>query len=123
VRYQAFAAALALVVIALALVSGASYRRGAAIGAGISSLTALGSLFAMSRAARRAEQRLKDALVVWGVAFLVRILLVAVGVAVVARGGESVAAFIVAFFVPYFLFVAIEAAYLHSLRRPPGTTA
>jgi hypothetical protein len=55
------------------------------------------------------------------VAFLVRILLVGAGAAVVARAGENVFAFIVAFFVPYFVFSAIEAAYLHSLRSTPGS--
>lgn len=122
-RYQASAAALAVIVIALALASGAAHRRGAAIGAGIASVTSLGSLFAMGRSARRAENQMKGALVVMVVAFLVRIVLVAAGVAVVARGGESVVAFIVAFFVPYFAFGTIEAAYLHSLRRTPGSTA
>jgi len=123
VKYQAVAALLALFVIALALASGASYRRGATLGAAIASLTAVASLFAMARSSRRPEQQLKGALVVMVAAFLLRIVLVAVGVALVARGGESVVAFIVAFFVPYFAFSGIEAAYLHSLRRTPGSTA
>jgi len=39
------------------------------------------------------------------------------------RGGEDVVAYILAFFVPYFVFSAIEIAYLHSLRHTPGPTA
>ncbi len=122
-RYQAFATLLAAVVIALALASGATYRRGATIGAGIASLTAIASLFAMARSARRADNQMKGALVVMVVAFLLRIVLVALGAALVARGGESIVAFLVAFFVPYFAFSTIEAAFLHSLRRTPGSTA
>jgi hypothetical protein len=118
---MAAAAALAAVVVGLALASGASYRRGATVGAAISSFTALLSLFAMARAARRPEQQMKGALVVMVAAFLVRIVLVAAGAALVARAGESVVAFIVAFFVPYFAFSAVEAGYLHSLRRPQGS--
>jgi hypothetical protein len=123
VRYQAFATVLAVLVVALALASGASYRRGATIGAGIASLTAVGSIFAMGRSARRPENQMKGALLVMVVAFLVRIVLVAAGAALVARAGENVVAFIVAFFVPYFAFSTIEAVYLHSLRRTPGSTS
>jgi hypothetical protein len=121
VKHQAAAAILAAIVVGLALVSGASYRRGATIGAAIASFTAILSLFLMARSARRPEQQMKGALLVMVVAFLVRILLVAAGAAVVARAGESVVAFILAFFVPYFAFSAIEVAFLHSLRRTPGS--
>ncbi len=121
-RDQAAAAALAVVVIAAALASG-QYRRAAALGAGISTLTALGSLFGMARSARRPERAMKGALVVLVIAFLVRIVLVSAGAAVVARGGEHVVAFIVSFFVPYFAFSAIEIAYLNSVRQTPGPTA
>ena len=120
-RYQALAAVLAAVVIGLALSSGSTYRRGATVGAAIASFTALLSLFAMARSARRPEHQMKGALLVMVVTFLVRILLVAAGAAVVGRGGESVVAFIVAFFVPYFAFSAIEIAFLHSLRSTPGS--
>lgn len=122
-KHQVIAAALAAATIAGALASGSAYRRAAAVGAGIASFTALGSLFAMARSTRRAEKQMKGALVVMAVAFLVRILLVAAGAFVVVRGGESVVAFIVAFFVPYFAFAAIEASFLHSLRRTPGSNA
>jgi hypothetical protein len=117
------ATVLAFAVIAIALLSGATYRRGAVIGAAIASLTALGSLFAMARSARKPGNQMKGALLVMVIAFLVRIVLVAIGAALVARAGEHVVAFIVAFFVPYFAFTTVEAAYLHSLRRNPGSTA
>ncbi|HEY6098711.1 MAG TPA: hypothetical protein VIW03_04740, partial [Anaeromyxobacter sp.] len=81
------------------------------------------SLFAMARSARRPEKAMKGALLVMVVAFLVRIVLVALGAALVARGGENVVAFIVSFFVPYFAFSAIEISYLHSMRQTPGPTA
>jgi hypothetical protein len=122
VKHQAAAAVLAVVVLGSALASG-PYRRAAALGAGISSLTALASLFAMARSARRPERAMKGALLVMVVAFLARIVLVGVGAAVVARGGEHVIAYIVSFFVPYFAFSAIEIAYLHSMRQTPGPTA
>jgi hypothetical protein len=117
------ATALAVAVLAIALASGATYRRGAVVGAGIASLTALASLFAMARSARRPAGQMKGALAVMVVAFLVRIVLVALGAGLVVRAGEHVVAFIVAFFVPYFAFSTIEAAFLHSLRRTPGSTA
>ncbi len=121
-RHLVFAAALAIAFIGAALVSGATFRRAATVGAGIASLTALGSLFAMSRSSRRAGNQMKGALVVMVVAFLLRLVLVALGAALLGRAGESITAFIVAFFVPYFAFSGIEAAYLHSLRTP-GSTA
>jgi hypothetical protein len=56
-------------------------------------------------------------------AFLVRIALVAGGVVLVQRAGESLAGFVVAFFVPYFAFAAVEGFYVHSLNRGTGPTA
>jgi hypothetical protein len=122
VKHQAAAAILAVVVIAGALASG-QYRRAAALGAGISTLTALASLFAMARSSRSPQQAMKGALLVMVVSFLVRIVLVALGAAFVVRGGENVIAFVIAFFVPYFAFSAIEIAFLHSIRHTPGPTA
>jgi hypothetical protein len=122
VKHQAAAAILAIVVIAGALASG-QYRRAAALGAGISTLTALASLFAMARSSRSPQRAMKGALLVMVVTFLARIVLVAAGAAVVARGGENVIAFVIAFFVPYFAFSAIEIAFLHSIRHTPGPTA
>ncbi len=120
-RHQLAAAVLAAIVVGLALASGASYRKGATVGAAIASFTALLSLFWMARSARRPERQMKGALLVMVVGFLARIVLVAAGAAVVARAGENVVAFILAFFVPYFAFSAIEVAFLHSLRRTPGS--
>jgi hypothetical protein len=57
------------------------------------------------------------------VMFLVRIVVVAAATVVVARAGEGIIAFIVAFFVPYFTYAAIEGSYLHGLSRDPGRTA
>ena len=55
------------------------------------------------------------------VTFLVRILLVALGVFAVVRAGESVLAFVAAFFASYFVFVAVEGAFVHTLSRGNGT--
>ncbi len=85
-------------------------------------MTALASLLFMQRGAR-ARKPLQAALVVMAVMFLTRILVVALATVMVARGGDSVVAFIVAFFVPYFIFAAIEGAYLHALSRDTGTPA
>jgi hypothetical protein len=56
------------------------------------------------------------------VAFLVRIVLVALGTVLVIRAGESIVAFVAAFFVPYFVFAAVEGAFVHSLNRGTGPT-
>jgi hypothetical protein len=113
---------VAAAAVAVALLSG-SHRRGALVGAGTSSLTALASLFMMDRAARAPGKQLHRALAVMVVWFLVRIVLVAFGTAAVWRAGESIFGFIVAFFVPYFIFAAIEGAYLHAASRGTGPTA
>ena len=107
--------------IALSLLAG-SYRRGALIGSTSASITAFVSLLWMERGTR-AKKPLQAALLVMVVMFLVRILLVALGTAVVWRSGASIVAFIVAFFVPYFIFAAIEGWYLASLPRGTGPTA
>jgi hypothetical protein len=79
-------------------------------------------VLALGRSARAARPiQLALAVVVAG--FLLRLVLVALGTVAVVRAGASVIAFVVAFFVPFFLFVALEATYLHTLRRAPGTTA
>jgi hypothetical protein len=122
VKHQLLTAGLAALFIALALAAGA-HRRAALVGASISSFTALASMLALGRTVRTTEKPLKPALVVMAVAFLVRILLVAIGTVVVARAGEDVFAFVIAFFVPYFAFSAIEGAFLHSLRSHTGRAA
>ncbi len=114
----ALVAAGALLVSALA----GSYRRGALVGSASASVTAFASLFFMQRGTR-SRKPLQAALLVMVVMFLVRILFVAFGTALVWRSGESIVAYIVAFFVPYFLFAAIEGWYLASLPRDTGPTA
>ena len=113
-------AAVALVAILASLLSG-PYRRGALVGASSVSLSAFASMVLVQRGAR-ARKPLQMALLVMTVMFLLRIVLVALGTVLVVRAGESIIAFIVAFFVPFFIFAAIEGWYLHSLRGT-GPTA
>jgi hypothetical protein len=119
-RHLATAAAVAAVTLGLSLAAGAVHRRAALIGASAASVTAFASLLAMRRYGARS---IKGALAVMVVAFLIRIALVALGTAVVVKASGSVVAFVVAFFVPYFIFAAIEGWYLHSLNRGSGTPA
>ena len=121
-RYLAISLALAAATIGLALASGA-YRRPALVGGAASSFTAVASLLAMARFARArvGAKPVQAALGVMAIAFLARILLVALGTVLVVRSGESVVAFVLAFFVPYFAFTAVEGAYLHSLRGTGST--
>jgi hypothetical protein len=114
-------AAVAFIALGISAMSGPVHRRAALVGATAASFTAFGSLLAMGRYARKSNS-VKAALAVMVVAFLARIVLVGVGTALVVRGGESVISFVLAFFVPYFIFAAIEAWYVSSLRGP-GTTA
>jgi hypothetical protein len=122
VKHQVLSAALALLFIALALAAGA-HRRAALVGAGISSFTGVASMLFIGKATRGTERPIKRALVVMAAAFLLRILLVAFGTAIVYRAGENVFAFVIAFFVPYFAFSAVEGAFLHSLRTHTGRAA
>jgi hypothetical protein len=121
VKYLFATAALAVAFVLVALAAGA-HRRGALVGAGISGTTALASMMALARFGR-GEKPVKRALAIITVAFLTRIVLVAVGLVLVLRAGASVAGFIVAFFVPYFVFAAVEGLYVHSLNRGTGPTA
>lgn len=118
-RHLAVCTALAALAIGLALASGA-HRRPALVGAATASVTALASMLALARAPRTGPKAMQGALLVVTVAFLVRIVLVALGTVLVVRAGESVVAFVVAFFVPYFAFAAVEGAFVHSLRRGTG---
>jgi hypothetical protein len=114
VKHVLATALLAAAFVGLALLSG-KHRGGATVGAAISGLTAVASILAIGRTAR-GKKPVQAALAVMTVAFLVRILLVALGTVLVARAGASIAGFVVAFFVPFFVFAALEAAYVHSLR-------
>ena len=106
---------LVAVAVALAL----PWRRGAVPGALGSSLTGVASLAFMRRSAR-APKPVQASLAVMALMFLVRIVVVAGATVAVVRAGASVAAFLVAFFLPYFLYTAVEGSYLASLSRVPG---
>lgn len=121
-KHQVLTFALAVAFVGLALLSGA-HRRGALVGAASSSLAACGSIVAMARVARARLKPVQGALMVMAVAFLVRILLVALGTIFVSRAGESLLGFVVAFFVPFFVFSAVEGAFVQSLNRGTGPTA
>ena len=122
-KHQLATAAIAVAFLLAALASGSGYRKAALVGAAISGATALGSILAMGRFARSGQKPIQRALAVMTVAFLARILLVALGTIAVVRAGESAIAFVVAFFVPYFVFAAVEGLYVHSLNRGTGPTA
>lgn len=114
----------AALVAALALSVGAAAGAEAGlVGAAIASLTALASLAGFRLLGRSGSRPLQRALLVFVVMFLVRLVLVALGLVHVTRAGESVTAFVVAFFVPYFAFAAIEGSYVHALGRGLGRTA
>jgi hypothetical protein len=121
-RHALAAALVAAAALGCAALSGQS-RRPALIGAGISSLTAFASLFAFARLARSPVAPLQKGLAVFVGMFLVRLALVALGTVAVARGGGNVFAFVIAFFVPYFVFAAIEGSYLQALGRQLGKAA
>jgi hypothetical protein len=122
VKHQTVAALTAVAFIGAALLTGA-HRRGAVVGATVSGLTGVGSIFAMGRFARGGGKVVQRALAVMAVAFLVRIVLVALGTFAIVRAGESVVAFVAAFFIPYFVFSAIEGAFLNTLNRGTGPIA
>jgi hypothetical protein len=122
VKHQMVAALTALAFVAVALLTGA-HRRGAVSGATISGLTGVGSLFAMARFGRGGGKVVQRALAVMALTFLLRILLVAIGTFAVVRAGESVVGFVAGFFIPYFVFSAIEGAFVHTLSRGTGPTA
>jgi hypothetical protein len=122
VKHQTVAALAALAFVAVAFLTGA-HRRGAVIGATISGLTGVASIYAMGRFGRGGGKVVQRALAVMAIAFLLRILLVALGTFAVVRAGESVVGFVAAFFIPYFVFSAIEGAFVHTLSRGTGPTA
>ncbi len=120
-KHQLVTAALAIGFVLVALASGV-HRRGAVVGAGISGATALASIVALARFGR-GPKPVQRALAVLTVTFLLRILLVALGVVLVQRAGESIPGFVVAFFLPYFVFATVEGLFVHSLNRGTGPTA
>jgi hypothetical protein len=120
-KHLALTAFIGAGTVAAAFASG-PHRKGALVGAISSCVTAVASLLFMQRGTR-AHKPLQAAMAVMAVMFLVRIVVVGVGTAAVVRGGESVVAFILAFFVPFFIYAAIEIAWLLGLSRGPGSTA
>jgi len=115
-KLQLATALAAAAFVALALAAG-PYRLPALTGALLAGLTGVASTLSMGRAARGARKPLNAVLVVFALFFLVRLVLVGSAVAVVSRQGWDILAFVVAFFVPYFVLSAFEAAVVHSLRR------
>jgi len=113
----AIAAATALAISALVPASGP-----ALLGAGIAAGTALASLAAFGLFGS-GEKPMQRALAIFVAMFLVRLVLMALGLVVVHRAGQSLLAFVVAFFVPYFVFAAIEGGAVHALGRNQGKTA
>lgn len=121
-RYGLWAALIAVSSLGASLLGG-THRRAALTGSSIASATAVVSLVAMGRASRSASKPVKTALSVMVVMFLLRMALVGLATALVYRSGDNVFAFVIAFFVPYFIFSAIEGAYVHALGRETGPTA
>jgi hypothetical protein len=120
-RHLALAALVTAAGAAVALATAAA--RPALLGVGIAAATGFASLAGFRLTARTAGRAIQKALAVFVVMFLVRLVAVALGLLAVHRAGESHLAFIVAFFVPYFAFAAIEGGYVHALGRTPGRTA
>jgi len=118
-KHLVFATALAIASVSAALSTG-TYRNGALAGAATSSASALVSLLLMQQGVRRnlgRARKVRAALRVVGVTFVARILVVAAATFAVAQAGSNLMAFVLAFFVPYFAFAAIEGAYVYSLTR------
>ena len=121
-KHQLLTALLALAFVAAAALSG-DYRRAAIVGAAVAGGSAVAEILLMGVAARRARKPVQAAWIVFTATFLVRLVLVAVATVIVGRAGWNVFAFVIGFFVPFFALSAIEWAFLHSLRRLPGTPA
>lgn len=110
------AAGIAALALGLAYLSG-DVRGAALTGAAIASATGLASLVGFGHFGKDAAKPVQSALVVFGVMFLARLLLVGMGAVSVVRSQGSVLAFVVAFFVPYFAFTAVEGSYVSALGR------
>ncbi len=121
-RHQLWALAAVAAALAASLLAG-PHRLGALIGAGISGVAGLVSLWAMGRTPSRGAKVTQQALLVMAIGFLSRILLVALGTVLVVRTGESVPGFVIGFFVVYFVLAGIEGAYVQHLGRRAGTSA
>jgi hypothetical protein len=95
-------------------------RFAALVGAGSATFSALVALIGFELALRRDASTQRAMMVVAGI-FLLRLLLVAVGATVVHLVGGSLGAFAFFFFVPYFVFQAIEGMHVHGLSRRPAS--
>lgn len=115
-------AAVLVAALALGIGAAAGARPGLA-GAAIASLTALASLLAYGLLGRSESKPLQRALAIFVGMFLVRLVLLALGLVYLARSGENLIAFAVAFFVPYFAFAAIEGSYVHAMGHRVERTA
>jgi hypothetical protein len=116
----------AIAVVAAALVASllaGPHRQGALLGTVISGAAGLLSIQAMGRWASRGGKVAQQALAVMVIGFLLRILLVSLGIVLVVRTGESVVGFVASFFVVYFALAGIEGAYVQRLGRRTGSTA
>jgi len=122
VRHEAWALAVVVAALGAAALTGV-HRTGALLGAGLSGGTGLLSMRAMARFAGAARKPVQQALAVVALGFLVRLLLVALGTILVVKTGQSVAGFVVAFFVVYFVLAGIEGAYVQRLGRRTGASA
>ncbi len=114
-RYPLAAAALAALFVGAAAAAG-EYRFAALVGAAIASFTGLAAMAGIHLTARTAKP-VQAALAVVVAGFLIRLVLLALGTVAVVKASANVVAYVVAFFVPFFVFAALEAAYVHSLRR------
>lgn len=121
-KHQLLTALLALAFVAVAALAG-EFRRAALLGAGISGALGVAEILLMGAFARRSAKPVQAAWIVFTGAFLVRLVLLGIATVVVGKAGWNVFAFVIAFFVPFFALSAIEWAFLHSLRRLPGTPA
>jgi hypothetical protein len=115
VKFPLAAAILAAACLGLAAASG-QHRYAALIGSAIAGLTGLASILVL-RLTARAARPIQLALAVVVAGFLLRLVLLALGTVAVVGAGASVIALVIAFFVPFFAFAALEAAYVHTLRR------
>ena len=117
-RHPLFAIAAAAAFVVTARFTGPHWH-GAVLGAALAGFTGVASILAMGAFAGggRIAPNVNGALAVMAGGFLVRLLLVAAGTFAVVRTGESVAGFVIGFFVPFFALVCIEALYVHRLGR------
>jgi hypothetical protein len=119
VKHQIATAVAALLFVLAARLLAGDQQAPAVLGASIAGATAIVSILGLGWAAETRNPT-QGALLVMGVLFLVRIVLVGAGTLLVGRPGAV--AYVISFFVPYFTLAAFEGAYVHS-QRGSGTAA